>query len=245
MTQLSPTLGSTPLHEQVRTLLMRDIDMGTYAEGERLPSEPELCERFGVSRITVRRAVADLEGLGLVHRQQGRGTFVAPRREVVGTMTVGGFADKMVGDGLKTRRIMRAEVVSADEKHAKRLDMAVGDPMFHLVRVFALDGVPLSIDDSRYSLRRFPRFDTHIEDDTSTYQVLRDVYGVEFSEMYREIGVGFTNPQTAEWLGRPEGDPLIVIRKRALDKAGEIVHTSRVKVVPSRVTLNMVARAPD
>ncbi|PJI51733.1 hypothetical protein CTI14_54570, partial [Methylobacterium radiotolerans] len=45
---------------------------------EKLPSEPELCERFGVSRITVRRAVADLEGLGIVRRQQGRGTFVAP-----------------------------------------------------------------------------------------------------------------------------------------------------------------------
>jgi GntR family frlABCD operon transcriptional regulator len=245
VTQLSSAVGSTPLHEQVRSLLMREIDTGTYAEGERLPSEPELCERFGVSRITVRRAVADLEALGVVHRQQGRGTFVAPRREVVGTMTVGGFADKVVGDGLKSRRIMKAEVTKAQEKHARRLDIAVGEPVFHLVRVFALDDTPLSIDDSRYSLTRYPGLDTHIDDDTSTYQVLRDVYGVEFSEMYREIDVGFTNAQTAEWLDRPERDPLIVIRKRALDQNGAIVHTSRVKVVPSRVTLNMVARASD
>lgn len=245
VTQLASAVGSTPLHEQVRSLLMREIDAGTYAEGERLPSEPELCERFGVSRITVRRAVADLEGLGLVHRQQGRGTFVAPRREVVGTMTVGGFADKVVGDGVKSRRIMRAEIIPAEEKHARRLGVPVGDPVFHLVRVFALDSTPLSIDDSRYSLTRFPDFDSHIDHDTSTYQVLRDVYGVEFSEMYREIDVGFTNEQTARWLGRPERDPLIVIRKRALDTHGEIVHTSRVKVVPSRVTLNMVARSTD
>lgn len=245
MTQLSPAVGSTPLHEQVRSLLLRDIDAGVYAEGEKLPAEPELCERFGVSRITVRRAVADLEGLGIVHRQQGRGTFVAPRREVVGTMTVGGFADKVVGDGVKSRRIMRAEVLPAEEKHAARLEMAVGDPMFHLVRVFAIDEVPLSIDDSRYSLRRFPGFDARIADDVSTYQVLRDEYGVEFSEMHREIDVGFTNAQTAGWLARPERDPLIVIRKRAIDREGLVVHTSRVKVVPSRVTLNMVARTTD
>lgn len=245
MTQLSPALGSAPLHEQVRSLLLRDIDDGVYAEGERLPTEPELCERFGVSRITVRRAVADLEGLGIVQRQQGRGTFVARRRTVVGTMTVGGFADKVVGEGVKSRRIMKAEVLPADEKHAARLEMAVGEPMFHLVRVFAIDDVPLSIDDSRYSLIRFPGFDARVMDDTSTYQVLRDQYGVEFAEMHREFDVGFTNAQTAGWLARPERDPLIVIRKRAMDRDGRIVHTSRVKVVPSRVTLNMVARSTD
>ncbi len=121
---------------------MREIDAGTYAEGERLPSEPELCERFGVSRITVRRAVADLEGLGIVRRQQGRGTFVAPRREVIGAMTLGGFADTVVADGVKSRRIMRAETTPADEKRARRLGVPVGDPVFRLVRVFALDGIP-------------------------------------------------------------------------------------------------------
>ena len=171
----------------------------------------------------------------------------APAAQVTGTAP---FAlsrphGTVVADGVKSRRIMRAETVPADEKRARRLGVQVGDPVFRLVRVFALDDIPLSIDDSRYSLTRFPEFDRHIRDDTSTYQVLRDVYGVEFSEMYREIDVGFTNAQTAEWLARPEHDPLIVIRKRALDRSGEIVHTSRVKVVPSRMTLNMVARSKD
>lgn len=238
------TMASTPLHEQVRTLLLHEIESGAYAENQRLPPEPELCARFGVSRITVRRAVADLERLGHVRRQQGRGTFIAvPRQEVIGTMSVGGFADKLVGDGVKERRVMRAEVVPADHKHAVRLDVPVGDPVFHLVRVFFLDGTPLSIDDSRYSLTRYPGLDGRISAETSTYQVLRDDYGVEFSEMDREIGVGFTNAQTAGWLDRPVRDPLIVIRKIALGRDGEVVHTSKVKVVPSRLTLNVVARA--
>ncbi|HWS51684.1 MAG TPA: GntR family transcriptional regulator, partial [Microbacterium sp.] len=110
--------NSAPLHEQIRTLLMHEIEDGAYGESGKLPPEPELCARFGVSRITVRRAVADLEEIGLVHRQQGRGTFVTPARDVLGTMSVGGFADKVVGDGAKSRRIMKAEVLPADERRA-------------------------------------------------------------------------------------------------------------------------------
>lgn len=237
------TVAATPLHEQVRSFLMHEIETGRYAEGERLPAEPELCERFGVSRITVRRAVADLERLGFVRRQQGRGTFVSARRQIFGTMAVSGFADKVVGDGVKESRIMRAETMPADEKRAARLEMQVGEPVFRLMRVFALDGVPLAIDDSRYSLVRYPGFDARITEGASTYRILREEYGVEFSEMDREIGVGFTNAQTAGWLERPVRDPLLVVRKVALGKNGEVVHTSKVKVVPSRVSLNVVARA--
>lgn len=237
--------NSAPLHEQIRTLLMHEIEDGTYASSGKLPPEPELCARFGVSRITVRRAVADLEEIGLVRRQQGRGTFVSPARDVLGTMSVGGFADKVVGEGAKSRTIMKAEVLDADERRAARLGVPLGSPTFRLVRVFALDGIPLSIDVSRYSLLRFPGFDRKIADDISTYQVLRDDYGVEFSEMHREISVGFTNAQTADWLQRPERDPLVVIRKRAMDQRGELVHTSRVRVVPSRIRLQVVSRTPD
>ncbi|MGG1909227.1 UTRA domain-containing protein [Microbacterium sp. NRRL B-14842] len=158
-------------------------------------------------------------------------------------MTLGGFADTVVADGVKSRRIMRAETTPADEKRARRHRRPGRRPGLPVgTRLRSRRHPPLHRR-QRYSLTRFPDFDRHIDHDTSTYQVLRDVYGVEFSEMYREIDVGFTTAQTAEWLARPEHDPLIVVRKRALDRAGEVVHTSRVKVVPSRMTLNMVVRS--
>ncbi|MBM7464122.1 GntR family frlABCD operon transcriptional regulator [Microbacterium dextranolyticum] len=222
---------------------MHEIETEHFTEGERLPAEPELCERFGVSRITIRRAVADLERLGFVRRQQGRGTFVSTRHQIMGTMSVSGFADKVVGKGVKESRIMRSEIIPADDKRAALLEVEVGDPIFRLIRVFALDGVPLSIDDSRYSLTRYPGFDTHITAGTSTYRVLREQYGVEFSEIDRQISVGFTNTLTAGWLERPLRDPLLLVRKVALGTQGEVVHTSKVKIVPSRVSLNVVARA--
>ena len=74
-----------PKHEQVRNVLIHAIEAGEFPDG-RLPTEPQLCERFDVSRITVRRAVSDLEAMGIVQRQQGRGTFVTERRSPIGTM---------------------------------------------------------------------------------------------------------------------------------------------------------------
>jgi GntR family transcriptional regulator len=69
-----------PFYFQLTKLLTREIETGRWGTGERLPSEPAICEQFGVSRTTVRQALAALESEGLVRREKGRGTFVAERR---------------------------------------------------------------------------------------------------------------------------------------------------------------------
>jgi GntR family transcriptional regulator len=69
-----------PFYFQLTKLLTREIETGSWKVGERLPSEPAICEQFGVSRTTVRQALAALESEGLVRREKGRGTFVSERR---------------------------------------------------------------------------------------------------------------------------------------------------------------------
>jgi GntR family frlABCD operon transcriptional regulator len=235
-------IGSTAsLHEQVRAALAQEIQDGRYDDSGRIPSEPELCERFGVSRITVRRAVSDLEELGIVRRRQGAGTFITKRSDVLGTMAIGGFADQISEGGEKSRAIMRAVTTAADPARASALGIATGSPVFVLERVFRIDGLPLALDRSVYSLERYPGFAERISDDTSTYRVLREEYGVHFAEVRREVRLGYTTAQTAEWLQRPEHEPLIVIEKVALDRDGAVIHTSHIESVPSRVTLRTVA----
>lgn len=230
------------LHEQVRNTLLFEIESGGFSGDGRLPSESELCDRFGVSRITVRRAVADLEALGMVTRRQGRGTFATPPRSTIGTMAVGGFSDHVSGGGTMSRRIVRATASEADADVAGRLGVEVGSPVFRLVRVFLLDGVPLSLDDSSYSLERYPGFDARVDDNTSTYRILREDYGVRFHEVERTIGVSFTTEEKAALLERPEHDALIVIDKTARDRDDAVIHFSLVEAVPSRLELRMTAR---
>ncbi|MFF1573507.1 GntR family transcriptional regulator [Leifsonia sp. NPDC058292] len=232
-----------PLHEQVRNVLIHSIESGEFPDGK-LPSETQLCERFDVSRITVRRAVSDLESMGVVTRQQGRGTFVVQRPVSLGTMSVQGFSDQLVGSATPTRRIVGSEVFDADQAAADVFGVAVGSPMFRLIRVFSIDRLPVGIDDSTYSLDRYPGFDQRVGDETSTYQVLRDEYGARIAKVERVIGIAYTDKQTAEWLERPDNDPIILIEKVAWDESGTVVHTSRVRSVPSRMTLRTVAVQP-
>src|SRR5690348_16816348 len=70
-----------PLHAQLTNILERQILAGTWAAGAAIPSESSLCTRYQVSRITVRRALGDLESNGLLRRERGRGTFVAGRSQ--------------------------------------------------------------------------------------------------------------------------------------------------------------------
>lgn len=70
------THSSTPLYMQLKQAITEDINKGVYTPGEKLPIETDLCDIYGVSRITVRKAVLDLVEEGLLIRQQGKGTFV-------------------------------------------------------------------------------------------------------------------------------------------------------------------------
>lgn len=235
---------SMSLHEQVRNTLLSEIERGLF-DGDKIPAEPELCERFGVSRITIRRAVADLESLGVVTRRQGLGTFISPKTAHVSTMAMGGFSDTLTGKGEMTRRVLRAEVVEADEVAAVALGVSVGSPVFQLVRVFAVDGVPLSIDESWYSMVRYPLFNEKISATTSTYEVLRTEYGAHFHSVERRISVSFTTEESAAWLQRPENDALVLIEKTASDLDGCVIHVSRVEAIPSRLALTTTAYEDD
>ncbi len=74
----------TTKHQQVYSALLREIQQGRWKEGERLPSEAQLVERFGHSRITVGRALRDLQTAGIISRRAGSGTFVSRARDDAG-----------------------------------------------------------------------------------------------------------------------------------------------------------------
>ena len=127
-----------------------EIESGRLQAGRQLPPERELGERFGVSRVTVRSALADLERRGLVDRHPGRGTFVATRRlgESAGSLT--SFTELGAQRGLVASAVvLDARTVSASVEDSEAFSMAPGADIYELTRVRLLDGLPISIDRSR------------------------------------------------------------------------------------------------
>ncbi|MGM9487572.1 GntR family transcriptional regulator [Ideonella sp. YS5] len=147
------TLGASardnpvPLHTQIREDLRSQITRGVFAPRQRLDSESQLMQRYGVSRITVRQALQTLEQQGLIVKVAGKGSFVAPERPSQDLTRLQGLAEAMAPQGHEIRnRVLAVRHESADATIAQRLGLALGERVVYLRRVRLVDGVPLSLD---------------------------------------------------------------------------------------------------
>ncbi|MHA2714959.1 GntR family transcriptional regulator [Vibrio owensii] len=130
MTELFDQKSLQPLYIQVADELKREIDKGTYPAGSKLPSENQLVELLKVSRVTVRKALQQLNDLGYTFSEKGKGTFVKSNKLRHDFLSMSGFAQEAAGLGLEAKNIVDAfEVVPADELVAEKLNIAQGEPV--------------------------------------------------------------------------------------------------------------------
>ncbi len=134
------TLKYVQVRDYLRALATQELDAG-----DPLPSERELCARFGVSRMTVRQAVDALVLEGILERVHGRGMFVA-RPKVDLQVRLTSFSEEMRRRGMKPSvKHLRAEVVPADARIAAALEIEPADPVVHLHQLRYADGEPMSV----------------------------------------------------------------------------------------------------
>lgn len=232
---------ATPLFAQVRNQLRSAILEGEFQTGHAIPPEPALCERFEVSRITVRRAISELESDGLLEKVPGKGTFVRTRGFRNSLVSLAGFAnnDETFRHGPR-RTVLRKFEVDADPRLAALLDVAVGEAMYGLERVLYDGHEPLALDLVHYPVARVPGFLDHIEDDVSTFRVLKDYYGIEISGVSGLLRVGFADSNEARWLGCSLNDAVFNVDKILLSD-GAPVGRSELAANPRRVSMRFEA----
>lgn len=133
-----------PLYKQLVLYIRGQIESGDWPLGEQIPSERDLCNQFSVSRITVRQAIAEAENEGLLHRVQGKGTFVAKPKinQTLQKMTT--FKETMNMWGLKPRtRIHHVFTEPSDLQTAALLGLTDGEPVVRLEMVGYGDEIPM------------------------------------------------------------------------------------------------------
>jgi len=128
--------------------LRAEILAGSYRPGERLPTEQDLCERFGVSRATTREGLRILQEQSLIHRRQGSGSYVNPRPQRHIPLVHGGYFHSVEPylDEL-TRRVLEHDWMAADEPVASALHVAAGAAVLRAQRVDRLRGEPVAVDE--------------------------------------------------------------------------------------------------
>ncbi len=217
--------SQSPLYQQLMSRLKNDIMAGVYPPGARIPSEQLLCDIYGVSRVTVRKAMLDLVQEGLLVRRQGKGTFVAQERIQRDLQQITSFSDACRQNGhIASARLVSAELTEATADDVEKLGLSAGNRVVEIVRLRLCDGEPVMLE-----INRFPSsYDFLLEDtaEDSLYDRLMQ-RGCIPSSAVHDISLGHATPAVARQLGCQPGDALLLLDEAVLDQHGEPLHLSR------------------
>jgi len=131
-----------PAYAQLVNILRQSMAAGILRPGDQLPSEAQLCERYGVSPMTVRRAINALVDQGMVVAEQGRGTFVKAFAMSEATFGLKNLQDLLNDTEHTTVNILEARIVRADERVARKLEIPVGRRTVYIRRILRTDNLP-------------------------------------------------------------------------------------------------------
>lgn len=139
---------STPIFQRIKDYLIGEIAAGRWSEGDLVPSEQALVRHFGVSRMTVNRAVRELTAEQVLTRRQGAGTFVAPKKYQATLVEIKSIADEIRARGHVHRSSLRLlEAGRASDLLARQFELATGCPLFHSVIVHFENEAPIQVED--------------------------------------------------------------------------------------------------
>lgn len=209
-----------PLYEQIEAILRDRIR--SMQPGERLPSDRDLAQEFGVSFVTARQAVSRLAADGLVERHVGRGTFVASARLEKNMSGLTSFSEDMGRRGLAVHsKVLECDVRPASRDVAQALQIAENSPVVHIRRVRLADHTPMTIEAVSLYALAFPGLADEDFSRQSLYEVLERRYGVVLTVARGILSAVAPTTEEAQMLGITRATPLLVVRRTAYNQHNE------------------------
>lgn len=216
-----PLLGQTPgtaLHRQVFVVLRDEISRGVYAGNGALPKEEALCERFSVSRITVRRALADLVAVGLVERKHGLGTFLRANAQAPRANPNLSFIDSLHQSATYTDvKVLKVAKAVPPSNIASLLKLTAGEPALHAVRLRSIRGTPAMWTEAWVPADIGSKVTAAALRKRALYLLLMD-QGITFGRVVQEISALLADPNIAGLLKTEVGSPLIKLTRLMHDR---------------------------
>lgn len=209
-----PVVDPSPLpaYEQVKAFIKAKITQGLWRPGDAVPSESALQQQFGVSRMTVNRAVKELAVEGLVTRVQGSGTVVAHLHRISSTLQVRDIHEEILERGhLHTTQVLTVEPVRASVAVAQGLKLRVGARVFHSVLVHFENGVPILLEDRHVNPHSAPDYlGVDFEKTTPTHYLLAHA---PLTEASYSIEACLPSFDEARWLDIAPSEPCLVMTR--------------------------------
>lgn len=211
-----PTPRRAP-YEQVKAHLKARLARGEWPPGALMPSESELVAQFGVSRMTVNRALREMQLEGLVDRIKGSGTYAAQLYRVSSTLTIRDIHEEILSRGhVHEARVHHVAAIVADASAAERLGVAPGVRLFHSVVVHLENGVPIQCEDRLVNPRCAPDY---LQVDFT--RVTPTHYLLEVAPLWKahfRVQAGLPTRTEARLLGLKTSDPCLIVERRTMNR---------------------------
>lgn len=235
--------SSVPLYVQIADRLARDIAEGRYKAFERLPTEHELMERYRVSRITVRQAIAQLIRQGLAVSKQGKGTFVAGPVVQHELEELKGFYDTLVGQGHTPQTRLLEFGPAQTPANIELLLGAAGQKAVYLKRVYSLQGRPFAL-----ARAWLPPAAQRVSWDEAArnplYAILQNLLGFKVVRAEVSIVARQADPEESELLALQPASPVLVMERASYSNAGEVLEVSRFSIRPENYRFRLSVQGP-
>jgi GntR family transcriptional regulator, histidine utilization repressor len=216
-----PSTAASAPYSRVKRHLKEALAQGRFPPGALMPSEAELVGKFGVSRMTVNRALRELQGEGLIDRVQGVGTFAARLNRVSSTLTIRDLHDEITERGHRhDARVVLAREERAPAALAEQLGLQPGAAVFHTLIVHAEDGVPLQCEDRFVNPACAPDYLSADFTQTTPTHYLFEVTALWRAQF--SIEAALPTREEAALLGIAASDPCLVVVRRTFTRDAAI-----------------------
>lgn len=207
-----------PAYLQVKAFIQQHISSGAWRPGDPVPSEATLMQQFGISRMTVNRALRELTDQGMVTRVQGSGTFVAELHRIASNLTIRDIQEEVVERGhVHGARVLLTQAEKAGAAVAQSLGLRTGARVFHTVLVHLENGVPIQYEDRYVNPAAAPDYlKTDFTQTTPTRHLLREA---PLTEASYSIEACLPTPEQAKQLGIAPTEACLAMVRRTVSAA--------------------------
>ena len=200
-----------PKYLVIKNDIINFIEKGEYSEESLVPSERDLMAKYSVSRITVRRALDDLQNAGYLYKVHGKGTFVKGDRHTQNLFSIVSCTEDIKSMGMMPSRIViNKSIEAASAKKRDKLMLNTNDKVFSLTRIYYADESPVNYTATYLPEKYFKGIEINDFSRNSLYKIIENDYGVKITKALRSIEAVSAPIYISNYLKIEENTPLIL-----------------------------------
>ena len=223
MNELDPQ-SIVPLYKQLKDLLLQEIKEGIYKANQKIPTELELSEKYQISRMTVRKALAEE---GVLAKKQGKGTFVQEEKMTEDLSSPNSFTNLCKRNGkVPGGKTLKCTLQEAKDRDRQQLKLENGEMVILVERVRTADDVPVMLE-KLYFPGHLKNILVEDLNNASLYQILLEKYGLQSGNSVMEISVCEATPEEAAELKVKTGTPCLLMEEIVYDQYDKPFHRTK------------------